>query len=314
MAIQKFYQDYRDDKRPILIITCPPQHGKSWSVEDAVSWFAGKNPDLRIVFSSFSDHLGIRCNSGVQRVILSNKYQKIFPDTHIGNKNVVAMATQYRRNSNHIEFVDKQGSFRNTTVGGPITGESLDIGFIDDPFKGRSEANSQLIRDKVWLWFTDDFGTRFSDTAGYVVIMTRWHTDDIVGRLIEKFKDQKNVTIFKFPAIAINNEYYRKEGEALFPELKSLEFLHGKKELMLDPAWEGLYQGNPIVESGNLINPTWWKWWEVLPKMEYTYAVADTAQKKNNWNDYTVFQCWARGLTEIYICSICFVTGYRRRN
>jgi len=307
LSFQQFYVDLKAGKRPILIITVPPQHGKSWCVEDAVSWFAGLDPDLRLVYSSFSEQLGVRCNSGVQRVMGSEKYQKIFPKTQINAKNVVTVAEQYRKNSSLVEFVKRQGSFRNTTVGGPITGESLDIGFIDDPFKGRKEANSKLQRETVWNWFVDDFGTRFSDQAGYVVTMTRWHTDDLVGRLIEKYKNTNKISLFKYAAIAEHDETNRKAGDPLFPELKSLAFLNDKKSIMLNSSWQSLYQGNPVVLGGELIDKNWYKWWDRLPQIKFTYAVADTAQKKNNWNDWTVFQLWAMGVDGcIYLLDMFF--------
>ena len=296
-AFQTFYMDLKAGKRPILIITCPPQHGKSWAVEDFISWIAGLDPSLRLVYSSFSEDLGVRCNSGVQRVMGSEKYHKIFPESQINAKNIVTIANEYKKNSTQIEFVNARGSFRNTTVRGPINGQPLDVGFIDDPFKGREEANRALHRNKVWNWFTDDFGSRLSDLAGYVIIMTRWHTDDIVGRIIKEYADdQETLTLFKHSAIAEQDEPNRKEGDPLFPELKPKVFLLGRKKIMPNASWQSLYQGNPVVEGGELIDKRWYKWWEALPQLKYTYAVADTAQKKNNWNDYTVFQLWGMGV------------------
>jgi len=307
-ALSEFYTKYKAGLRPILIISCPPQHGKSWGVEDIISWIAGLNPELRLVYASFSEGLGIRCNSAVQRTLMSEKYNRIFPETHINKKNAVTLANTYKRNSTLVEFVNHRGSFRNTTVQGPITGESLDIGFIDDPFKGRKEANSKTTRDGVWNWFTDDFGTRFADDAGYVVTMTRWHIDDLVGRLLKKYKDTpERIVYVKFAAISEKNEKHRKAGQALFPSLKSLKFLLDRKSVMMDASWMSLYQGNPVVQGGNMIKSWWWEWWEALPLMQFTYAVADTAQKTKNWNDYTVFQLWGMGVDgRIYLLDMFF--------
>lgn len=305
-AIQDFYVDFRLGKRPILVITVPPQHGKSMAIEDAVTWISGKDPDIKMIYGSFSEFLGTRCNSNAQKTFISRKYQSIFPETQINDKNVVTIAAQYKRNSSLIEFVGKMGSFRNTTVLGPITGESLDIGFIDDPLKGRKEANSKVIRDGVWNWFVDDFNTRFADHAGYIVTMTRWHVDDLVGRLLKKYDGAPNLKIINFPAIAENDEKYRKIGQALFPGLKSLSFLNNQKALRLESSWLSLYQGKPSIEGGNIIKEDWWKWWEdSLPKFKFAFAVADTAQKKNNWNDWTVFQHWAYGVDgNIYLLDL----------
>ena len=109
-----------------------------------------------------------------------------------------------------LEFLNTDGYFRNSTVLGSITGEALDIGVVDDPIKGRVEANSPNIRDKVWMWLTDDVFTRFSEQGALLMIMTRWHVDDPAGRLIDHFGDR--VTIARYPAIAEEDEKYRRAG------------------------------------------------------------------------------------------------------
>ena len=124
--LQQFYVDLRAGKRPILMIQSPPQHGKTWSVTDFISWMSGLNPEIRSIYATFSDKLGTRCNLAQQRMIDSEKYSKIFPDIKLSSKRGEAVRT-----TNHLEFLDKNGvvtggQFRNTTTGGPITGESLD--------------------------------------------------------------------------------------------------------------------------------------------------------------------------------------------
>lgn len=247
--LHQFYKDFQDGKRPKLIINCPPQHGKSEQVVDFLSWLSGMNPDLRTIYASFSDRLGIRANLKLQRLFDSVTYKRVFPDTVLGSGNSTFRAL---RTHGIIEFVGREGSFRNTTIKGQINGEGLDIGVIDDPIKGREEASSKTVRDKTWDWFTDDFFSRFSDSAGMIVIATRWHVDDPVGRMIDLFPDLK---ILKYPAIAVEDEELRDEGEPLFPELKSLDFLLERKEIMPLPHWEALYQQNPIVAEGELFKP-----------------------------------------------------------
>src|SRR5262249_28417135 len=117
------------------------------------------------------------------------------------------------------------------------------------PIKGRSEASSKLVRDKTWAWFMDDFFTRFSDSAGLLMIMTRWHLDDPVGRLAERFPEAK---ILRYPAIAKEDEKNRRKGEALFPELKSLPFLKERMAAMTQAGWESEYQQNPIPVGGGM--------------------------------------------------------------
>ena len=193
--------------------------------------------------------LGERANAELQRIFDSPEYQRIFCGTKIPALANVSQETRYKRNSSLIEFVDNHpGSFRNTTVNGRITGFSLDLGVIDDPMKGRAEATSLANRDKTWNWLTDDFFSRFSDHAGMVMIGTRWHVDDPIGRWLARFGD--STKMLRYPAIAEVDEPYRKKGVPLFKEHKSLAFLMERRKLYTDAAWESLYQGAPYVVGG----------------------------------------------------------------
>jgi len=297
--LQQFYVDYKKGLRPILLIQTPPQHGKSWTAMDFIAWMNGKIPQLRSIYASYSDTLGVRCNLSQQRQMTNPKYQKIFPDTMLSDKKGLAVRT-----TNHLEFVDDkgevtEGQFRNTTTGGGVTGESLDIGVIDDAVKGREQAASVTWSQKIWEWFTDDFNTRFSDLAGLIVIMTRWTTHDIIGRMIDKFKEiGRKVKLINYQAIATKDEEHREVGEPLFPELKSKEFLEGKKALMAPASWESLYQGNPTVSGGNIFKDKWWTWGKKVPPLKFKFITADTAQKAKTQNDWTIFQAWGYGMDD----------------
>ena len=208
--LRKFWDDFKAGKRPVLLLETPPQHGKSLSVIDFIAWAVGHDPHLRVIYTSFSDRLSIRANLRMQRALDNPVYQRIFPEMQIASKG----SGTALRNYDILEFLDTDGYFRNSTVLGSITGEALDIGVVDDPIKGRVEANSLNIRDKVWMWLTDDVFTRFSEQGALLMIMTRWHVDDPAGRLIEHFGDR--VTIARYPAIAEEDEKYRRAGEPLF--------------------------------------------------------------------------------------------------
>jgi predicted phage terminase large subunit-like protein len=247
--LQEFYQALEAKQRPMLIIEAPPQHGKSRGLQDFIGWVAGKNPNIRTMYASYSDDLGVGANRFLQRMYDSPRYQKIFPGTKIGGDNVVTQAGRPQRNSSLIEYVGKNGLFTNTTVNGQVTGKGLDFGVIDDPIKGRAEAMSKLIRDKVWTWLMDDYFSRFSENAGIIMIMTRWHKDDPVGRFKEAFP---NCMVINYPALATTNSVYRRIDEPLFPEFKSKEFLLIRKKSYTRSSWESLYQQNPIVVGGGL--------------------------------------------------------------
>lgn len=287
--LQQFYIDLISCKRPKLVIQAPPQHGKSVQIIDFISWLAGKLPEYKTIYTSFSERLGTRANLRLQRIFDSDIYSRIFPDTKLSPKGAKLGAL---RNMDMLEYVGHDGSFRNTTVRGSITGETLDLGIIDDPIRGRADANSITVRDSTWDWFTDDFFTRFSEEAGLLAILTRWHVDDPIGRLLET---DKTVKVLSYPAIAIHDEKHRKAGEALFPEHKSLDFLLERKKIMPPANFEALYQQNPFITDGGIFKTEWFKSYRTLPKLKFTVITVDTAQKTKEQNDYSVFALWGQG-------------------
>ena len=242
--LQRFYRRWIKGERPKLVLMAPPQHGKTEQVTDFIAWVAGKRPEMKTIFASYSDQLGLDVNKALQRIMTSERYLAIF-GYRLGKS-----GSRWVRNTNTLEYPNFGGSFYNTTVEGQITGKRLDLGVVDDPIKSRSEASSKTVRDKVWHSFTDDFLTRFSDSAGLLMIMTRWHLDDPVGRFIERFPDAE---IFRYPAIAEEDEKHRRKGEPLFPEHKSLSFLLERKRAMRQASWESEYQQSPIVVGGGEI-------------------------------------------------------------
>lgn len=253
--LQLFFEKLISGQRPYLVIEAPPQHGKSIQIIDFIAWVAGKRPDLATIYTSFSERLGLRANLRMQRYLDSPTYRAIFPETYLNRLNQTPKGLQrHIRNNDMLEFVGQAGSFRNTTIMGSITGEGLDLGVIDDPLKGREAAESETIRNKTWDWLTDDFMTRFSEHSGLLIILTRWHLDDPVGRIKKTLPDVK---CKRYPAIAEFDEPHRKRGEPLFPEHKSLEFLMSRKKLMVPSSWESLYQQNPIPREGGVIKAQW---------------------------------------------------------
>jgi hypothetical protein len=149
-----------------------------------------------------------------------------------------------------IEFARFQGSFRSTTIEGPITGFGLNLGVLDDYVKGRAEANSKGSRDKTWLWFTDNFLTRFSKDSAFLGIATRWHIDDLFGRLQKKWPE---IRMLNFPALAEKDEGWRQKGDPLFPEHRPKEMWLDQKRVMSEASWAAEYQGHPfLVGSGEI--------------------------------------------------------------
>src|SRR5262252_1315349 len=250
LELHRFWDEYRAGLRPKYLLQSPPQHGKSVQVVDFLSWIIGQDHRLKIIFSSFSDRLGVRANLRLRRIFNNPRFGGVFGSMYEGGL----------QNTKLIEFgpSNDDGYFRNTTVGGSITGEGLDIGIIDDPIKGRAEASSLVIRDKAWNWLTDDFLPRFADKAGLLMIMTRWHLDDPAGRMMEQYP---GILFFRYPAPTEKDEKHRsvadrpfvwREGTPLFPELKSHEFLDKQRSVMTLAGWQSVYQQAPIIVGGDM--------------------------------------------------------------
>ena len=166
-----FFHDLAAGLRPKMMLVAPPQHGKSEIVTDFVSYVAGKLPDHRSIFTSYSEDLGLKTNLALQRLMDTPRYSGVFPATRLGQFGRTAQRA--KRTDYLLEYVGHRGSFVNTTVNGQITGQGLDLGVIDDPIKGREAAHSKAIRDKAWGWLVDDFFTRFAETAGMIITTTR---------------------------------------------------------------------------------------------------------------------------------------------
>jgi predicted phage terminase large subunit-like protein len=265
--LQQFYEAFARGERPWLAIEAPPQHGKSWAATDFIAYIAGRNPNWKSIFGSYSEDLGVRTNLDLQRIMQSDRYQYLFPHTRIGEHG-------WTTNSSLIEYAGHVGSFRNTTVNGAINGMELHFGLIDDPVKGRIEANSKTTRDRTWNWFTDDFLSRFSGVSALLIIMTRWHIDDMLGRL--ELKQREQLRVLSYPAVVEDLSEGQKDtrteadkanrglGDLLFPELKDRDFLDKRKAVLSNSSWLSLYQQHPILVGGGQLPiekiqymPTW---------------------------------------------------------
>lgn len=201
--LQQFYQDVIDGKQPRLMIFAPPRSGKSELFSRRFpAWAFGKNPDLQIIACSYSADLASRMNRDVQRIMDDEIYHSIFPESSLNNKRISTLSGQALRNSEIFEILGHSGAYRSAGVGGGITGMGADIAIIDDPIKDAKEANSETVRNGVWDWYSSTLYTRLSPRSGVLLGMTRWHEDDLAGRLIEEAKNGGDQwRIIKFPPL-----------------------------------------------------------------------------------------------------------------
>lgn len=258
-----------------LIIQAPPQHGKSQgSSRFLPAFMLGLNPDLQIVICSYAATIANDFNRDVQRLIDNAEYNAVFPDTCLNGSNVVTVANNYLRNSDVFEIVNHSGSLRVVGRGGSLTSKTADVMIFDDLYKDSSEANSPVIREGAWDWYTKVALTRLHNDSQKLIVFTRWHPEDIIGKIVEsskvvvaeKWSDFDNIpegawVLVNFEAIktgAPTEIDARERGEVLWPERHSLERLEAQKAI--DPVgFECLYQGNPGNAEGKLYQPfkTW---------------------------------------------------------
>ncbi len=238
-----------------LIFNTPPQHGKSRLVSvEFPCWYLGINPRNRVVLSSYGQDLSNRASRAARSRVQSQEHRYLFPE-NVPN----------RANWSVNEWaVTLGGGCRSVGVGGGITGHPADLVIVDDAHKNHQEAHSLVQRDDVWNWFLADIMTRLSPTAIIIIIMTRWHVDDLCGRLqdparIAQLKDMgfedEIYEHYNLPAIAGEKDHLgRKEGEALWPERYSERWLRAQMTILGSYKSGAMYQGEPVLKGGNYVN------------------------------------------------------------
>jgi len=227
-----------------LMLFLPPQHGKTeLTTRKASPYFLGKNPNRKIAIATYNATLAARFNRDIQRNIDNERYHEVFPNTYLNESNVVTVSQNYLRNSEIFEIVGHKGFVKTVGRGGALTSTTVDIGIIDDPIKDRAEAMSPTIRESLWSWYQDVFETRLHNDSQQILIQTRWHEEDLAGRLLQRDNDWEVVVL---EAIKETNYPYdpREMGEALWPEKHSLERIQKIKQTS-PITFNSLYQQSP---------------------------------------------------------------------
>lgn len=245
-----------------LMVFVPPQHGKSEIISRSFpAWALGNNPDLKIVGCSYSSDLANQFSRSIQRIIDDEAYRKLFPNSFINSSNVRTQAQGYLRNVNIFEMVKHKGFYKAVGVGGGLTGTPVDIAIIDDPVKDAQEANSTTYRQRVWDWYNTVLTTRLHNDSKQLFIMTRWHEDDLAGRILQS--EAHEWTVLSIPAICEEEHdgalmSPRHVGDALWPNRHSLDKLL-KQQARSPREFSALYQQRPVIEGGNIIYRDWFR-------------------------------------------------------
>lgn len=307
-TLEQFLADVAAKKSPRLILTAPPRSGKSELTSRRFPAYAfGRYPDLQIIATSYGADLSQRFNRDVQRIIDDDVYRQVFPETTLYGKNVrTTVNGSYIRTSDLFEIVGHKGAYRSCGVGGGITGTGADILVIDDPVKDRASANSTTIRNAIWDWYTSTAYTRLSPGGGVVVMQTRWHQDDLVGRLIDHMHgdDGDTWTVINYPAVAEQEEPHRHIGEALHPERYPLEALNRIRAAVGERDWAALYQQHPVPDGGGLFKDVWIQHYrdaDLPARFDRLLMSWDMTFKDSAGSDYVVGQVWGRKGAAFYL-------------
>ena len=258
-----------------LMIFMPPRHGKSELASKRFpAWCLGRQPKRQIIAASYNSDLANDFGRNVRNIVAEPEFGQVFPNVGLAPDSQAAN----RMNTNH------GGTYVAAGVGTAVTGRGADIALIDDPFKDREEADSERRRDVVWDWYRSTLFTRLMPGGAVVLIQTRWHEDDLAGRLLEAEGDQWEV--LDLPAI-------NKAGEALWPEWYDLKALNRIKDTIGQREWSALYQQQPQPDDGTYFQRAWFKEWDKLPTVHY-YGTSDYAVTDGG-GDYTVHRIWGIG-------------------
>ena len=308
-AIQKII----DGQQQFLIIELGPQHGKSMAITETLpSYYLMRYPDKKVMVTAYGENLYSQFADSNR-----DKFTRLAPK--------LFGLTTSKNTANQFDVRNHKGEAFFTSMLGSATGHSADLLIIDDPIKNSEEAMSPTVKEKIWKEWTNTFSTRLQNNSSVIVIATRWTTDDLSGRLLQqKAYDWQEI---KLPAIATGipkgqtDIIGRHNGEALCPELHTLDALLAQKKNLGTHAFNALYQQSPTVEGGNIFKRSWVRYYvpdretmialgltekdvTIRPRLNHmseTVQAWDATFKSGANDDYVAGQTWARYKTDMYL-------------
>ena len=277
IVAEKFNQ-LAEGKLKRLIINMPPRHTKSEFASFLLpAWMVGRNPKLKIIQSTNTTELSVRFGRKAKALIDSQEYQQIFK-------------TRLREDSQAAGKWETQGGgeYYAAGVGSAITGRGADLLIIDDPHSEQDAMNKEAM-DRAYEWYTSGPRQRLQPGGAIILVMTRWNTKDLTGRLLGAQREPKadQWDVVEFPAILPSNK-------PLWPEYWKLEELEGVKASVSLQKWNAQYMQNPTSEEGAILKREWWKIWDKdwIPALKHVIQSYDTAFSKKENADYSAITTW----------------------
>lgn len=249
-----------------LIVTMPPRHGKSELVSKTFpAWYLGHFPDHRVILTSYEAEFAASWGYKAREIM----------EQH-GADTFGLRVRQDSRAKNRWNIEGHSGGMITAGVGGAVTGWGADLLIADDPVKNSEQAFSDVYREKTWDWWRSTAFTRLEPNGKAIVMQTRWHEDDLAGKIIQEMEDGgEHWTIINLPAIAEDDDALgRLPGEALWPERYSTQRLEQIKEAVGSYVWSALYQQRPAPAEGGLFKRSWLRYYT---RQENGYRLDDQA-------------------------------------
>ena len=295
-----------------LMVFAPPQHGKSELVSVRFpAWWLGRRPEDPVILASYAASLAERHSAEARAVVQSDVFgQLLFPGLR---------TRQDSRSKQLWRMAGHRGGMLAVGVGGPITGHGAQLGIIDDPFENWEQAQSATVRGKVWDWWRGTFRTRIWERGAIILVMTRWHEDDLAGRLLADQGDRWRV--LRLPALAETQEERdeaarllglpaggadplgRAPGEALCPRRFSVEALAAIRRDVGARVWSAEYQGLPRPLEGVLFRREWFGVVSAAPAGVVCVRYWDKAGT-HGAGDYTVGVLLAQHEGRFYVADV----------
>lgn len=289
--------DIAEGKKDRICVNIPPRHGKSQLVSIFFpAWFLGRNPNKKVMMVSHTTDLAVDFGRKVRNLISTDEYKAIFPTVALA----VDSKSAGRWNTN------SGGEYYACGIGSSIAGRGADLLLIDDPHSEQDVINGNFeVFDKAYEWFTYGARTRLMPGGRVAIIQTRWHMDDLTGRVVGDMAQNDKADqyeIVEFPAVL---EVPKKKGSGyiekpLWPEFFDLDALMRTKASMPTFQWNAQYQQEPTAEEASIVKREWWQRWgdEDAPMCEYIIMSLDAAAESHNRADYTALTTWGVFLNE----------------
>lgn len=282
--------DVEGGRKDRSCVNIPPRHGKSQlgSIYYA-AWYIGRNPTHKIMMVSHTTDLAVDFGRKVRNLIATDEFQAVFPGVRLS----IDSKSAGRWNTN------KGGEYFATGIGSKIAGRGADLLLVDDPHSEQDILNGGFASfEKAYQWFAFGARTRLMSGGRVVIIQTRWHADDLTGRVLRDMAQNEladKYEVVEFPAILeIEQDDKSIIEKPLWPEFFDLKALHRTKASMPTFQWNAQYQQNPTGEEGAIVKRNWWQIWlpEDPPKIEYMIMSLDSAAERHNKADFTAITTW----------------------